>query len=147
MLVVVWVVGGREVIAQPAPFPQPPASGSEGVPLYGPWPLKSKGWHDHFLNSTCDIELIDMRQGSPKYSDIREGYSLNVACNMGINKQQRHAIFGFLKVYKRHGAPWSRGPCVGVTAGCLDVGPGHSCEAGSIWPTSPVHNLPTIFIS
>ena len=30
---------------------------------YGPRPLKSTGRHGHFLNSTCDIGLSDMRQG------------------------------------------------------------------------------------
>ena len=34
-----------------------------GPPNYGPRPLKSRGRHGHFLNSTCDIGLSDMRQG------------------------------------------------------------------------------------
>ena len=29
----------------------------------GPIPLKSTGRHGHFLNSTCDTRLSDMRQG------------------------------------------------------------------------------------
>ena len=32
----------------------------------GPRPLNFTGRHDHFLNSTCDIELTDMRQGFKK---------------------------------------------------------------------------------
>ena len=36
---------------------------SRDVPwqVHGPWPLKSTGRHGHFLNSTCDIGLSDMR--------------------------------------------------------------------------------------
>ena len=35
-----------------------PASGVCG----GPRPLKTTGGHGHFLNSTCDMGLSDMRQ-------------------------------------------------------------------------------------
>ena len=31
-----------------------------------PRPLKSTGRHGHFLNSICDIELIDVRHGFQK---------------------------------------------------------------------------------
>ena len=39
----------------------------------------------HFLNLTCDIELIDMRQGFRNYSDMRHGHFLNSTCDIGIN--------------------------------------------------------------
>ena len=81
-------------------------------PLYGPRPLKSTGWHGHFLNSTCDMEPIDMWQGFHTYIDMRQGYFLNLTCDMAINKRQRHATLAFLKIDRRHQDPPSRAPFV-----------------------------------
>ena len=54
----------RNSIARPQtkPLPLPPPSGPTWIRM-APWPLKSKGRQGYILNSTCDIELIDMRQG------------------------------------------------------------------------------------
>ena len=41
----------------------PSAMHVQAAQPYGPRPLKSTGRHGYFLNSTCDVELNDMRQG------------------------------------------------------------------------------------
>ena len=87
---------------------------------YGPRPLKSTGRLGHFLNSTCDIELIDMRQGHFLKLTWRQGHFLNLTCNMGINKQQRHATLAFLKIDTRHGDPPSRAPQMDINAVLAD---------------------------
>ena len=51
-----------------------------------------------------------MRQGFKKYSDMRQGYFLNLTCDMAINKRQRHATLEFPKIDRRHGDPPSRAP-------------------------------------
>ena len=56
------------------------------------------------------MEPIDMRQGSEKYSDMRQGYFLNSTCDMAINKRQRHATLTFLKIDTRHWGPPVKGP-------------------------------------
>ena len=57
-----------------------------------------------------------MQQGFNKYSDKRQGYSLNSTCGMGINKRQRHATLAFLKIDRRHGDP-HQGPLQAITVG------------------------------
>ena len=47
-----------------------------------------------------------MRQGFQKYSDVRQGYFLDLTCNMAMNKQQRRATLAFLKNDRRHGDPF-----------------------------------------
>ena len=44
-----------------------------------------------------------MKQGFEKYSDLRQGYFLNSAFDMGINKRQRPETLAFLKIDRRHG--------------------------------------------
>ena len=61
------------------------------------------------------MEPIDMRQGSEKYSDNRQGYFLNSTCYIAINKRQRHATLAFLKIDRRHGDTPSRAPLLGAT--------------------------------
>ena len=39
---------------------------------------------------------------------MRQGYLLNLTCDMGINKQQIYAILAFLKIDRRHGELLSR---------------------------------------
>ena len=53
-----------------------------------------------------------MRQGFQNYTDMRQGYFLNLTCDIGINKRQGHATLGFLKFDRRHGDPPSRAPIV-----------------------------------
>ena len=65
--------------------------------------LNSTGRHGYFLNSTCDMKPIDMRQGFKEYSDMRQAYFLNSTCDMAINKRQRYATLPFLKIDMR---PW-----------------------------------------
>ena len=43
----------------------------------GPRPLNSTGRHGHFLKSTGDIRLSDMRQENKKDSDMRHAHFLN----------------------------------------------------------------------
>ena len=50
-----WVIWGPDVTGV--------GLGLGRVVGYGPWPLKSTGRHWHFLNSTCDMGLSDMRHG------------------------------------------------------------------------------------
>ena len=52
-----------------------------------------------------------MGQGFQNYSDMRQGHFLNSTCDMGINKRQRHATFGFLKIDRRYEDP-HQGPQV-----------------------------------
>ena len=73
-------------------------------------PLTPTGRNSDFLNSTCDIELIDMQQGFQNYSDMRQDYFLNSTCDIGINKRQGHATLAFLKFDRRNGDPPSRAP-------------------------------------
>ena len=49
-----------------------------------PRPLNSTGRQGYFLNSTCDIEVIDMRHGFKKCSDMGHGYFLNSTCYMDM---------------------------------------------------------------
>ena len=98
--------------------------GGLSYPCYGPWPLKSTGRHGHFLKSTCDIELIDMRQGFQNYSEMRQGYFLYSACDMGINKRQRHATLAFPKIDRRHEDPPSRAPMLLYVPWCWCGGGG-----------------------
>ena len=55
------------------------------------------------------MKPIDMRHHFKKYSDMRQGYFLNLRCDMGINKGQRYATLAFLKIDRRHGSP-DKGP-------------------------------------
>ena len=53
------------------------------------------------------MEPTDMREDFKQYSDMWQGYFLNLTCDMGINKRQRHATLAFLKINRRHGqATW-----------------------------------------
>ena len=71
-------------------------------------PLTRKFDMAFFLNSTCDIELIDMRQGFQRESAMRQGNFLNLTCDMSIIKQQGHATLAFLKIDRPHEEPPSR---------------------------------------
>ena len=73
-------------------------------------PLKLTGRHVLFLNPTCDTEPSHMRQGGTNYSDMGHSLFLNLTCNMGIYKRQRHAALAFLKIDRRHGNLPSRAP-------------------------------------
>ena len=64
---------------------------------------------------------IDMRQGSPKYSNMRHGYFVNLTCDMGKNQRHRHAMLTFLKIDMRHGDPPSRAPLGGGGGGAGGV--------------------------
>ena len=52
-----------------------------------------------------DIELIDRLQDFKNYNDMRQDHFLNWTCDIGINKQQRHATLSFLKIDRRQGDP------------------------------------------
>ena len=71
------------------------------APPHGPRPLNSTGRHGHFLNSTSDISLSDMRQGLKNYSEMGHDLFLNSTFDIGINKGQRHATLAFLKIDMR----------------------------------------------
>ena len=68
-----------------------------------------------FLKSTGDIRLRDMRHEVKKDNDMRHEvkkdndmrhcHFLNLTCDMGIIKHQRHATFQFLKIARWHGDP------------------------------------------
>ena len=58
------------------------------------------------------MEPIDMRQGSEKFSDMRQGYFLNSTYDMAINKRQRHATLPFLKIDTWHWGPPVKGPYI-----------------------------------
>ena len=50
---------------------------------------------DFFLDSTCDVGLIDMRQGITLINrDIGHGLFFNSTCDIGENKRQGHATLG-----------------------------------------------------
>ena len=95
---------GHWLLSDVTPEPQtlPPPLSTLPSPYYGPRPLKSTGRHGYFLNSTCDIELINMRQGYFLNSTCDRDF-LNSTCDMGIDKRQRHATLAFLKIDTRHG--------------------------------------------
>ena len=58
-----------------------------------------------------------MLQGFQKHSDMRQGFFLNLTCDMGIHKQQRHVTVGFTKINMGHGGHLSRAPRVGGVGG------------------------------
>ena len=77
-----------------------------------PGPTWNAAWDSLFLDSTCDIELSDMRQGGKNYSDMGHGLFLNLTCDIVENKRQRHATLPFLKFDMRHWGPPIKGPSV-----------------------------------
>ena len=78
----------------------------------GPRPLNLTQQHGPFLKWTGDIRLSDMRQWTEIDRDMRHCHFLDLTCDMGINKQQRHATLPFLKIDRRHGDPHVKGPMV-----------------------------------
>ena len=82
--------------------------------MYGPRPFNSTGRHGHFLESTGDTRLSDMRQENKTDSDMRHAHFLNSTCDMEENKRQRHVTLPFLKMDMRHRdpPPLSRAPHV-----------------------------------
>ena len=89
-------------------------------PFNGPRPLKSTGRHGHFLNSTCDIEPIDMRQGHFLNLTCDRDIFVNSTCDMDKNKRQRHATLAFLKIDTRHGDPPVKGPYLHILKARVD---------------------------
>ena len=52
------------------------------VSIIGPRPLNLTGQHGHFLKSTGDIRLTDMRLGNKNENDMRHAHLLNSTCDV-----------------------------------------------------------------
>ena len=81
-------------------------------------------------------------------SDMEQGNLLNLICDIGINKHQRHGTFVFLKIYKRHGEPLSRAQHV-LACSCNIKMLAHTdySKAGdqsALWNVAHVRTLPSL---
>ena len=55
-----------------------------------------------FLKNYMRHGALVTQQGHTSRSDMQHDYFLNLTCNMGINKRQRHATLAFLKFDMQH---------------------------------------------
>ena len=74
------------------PHPHSPCTPGP-LSIYDPRPLKSTGRHNIFLNSTCDMELIYVRYGFKKDSDVGQGHFLNATWASISDRNMRHWHF------------------------------------------------------
>ena len=84
-------VAGKQMFLSPLLLLPAPSSRY----IYGPRPLKSTGRHGHFLNSTWDIRLSNMRQGLECIVTLDTSFSKNrhVTFRKINDKDMRHCHF------------------------------------------------------